>query len=257
MELHPPQTLKTPKAGNRPEECEDAYRIVYPFRLGSSGKDIARIALSDGASEAAFARSWAQILADDFVNRPPDLSDLASGSIEEWLAPGQRKWNRAIPWDRIPWHGEAKARAGALATLLGLTISRTAGSSRSLDWQAVAVGDSCLFLVRQDELITSFPLDDAGQFDNTPALLCSNPANSSRGRKAIRQTRGTCQTGDRFILASDALACWFLAQHAVAEKPWKALLALDAAHWEAWVQAKRRDHRMRNDDATLIVVTVL
>ena len=73
--------------------------------------DAAVIALCDGASESAFARSWAQILADAFVGRPLDLSELDGPSLTGWLEPCEEKWSQAVPWERIPWHGEAKTRA--------------------------------------------------------------------------------------------------------------------------------------------------
>ena len=256
MDLLPPQKLQSPKSGNRPDECEDDCWVVYPLRLGHSGKDKARIGLADGASESAFARDWAKILTKDFVDRPLNLSDPALDSLEQWLVPCQEKWNQAIPWERIPWHGESKTRAGALATLLGLTFSRTPGHPRSLSWNAFAVGDSCLFLIRQDELILSFPMDDTTQFNNTPALLCSNPANNRLVWESVQQIGGTCKAGDIFILASDALACWLLGQCAAVGKPWQTLLALDAAEWDDWVQGQRQERLMRNDDTTLIIVQV-
>ena len=256
MTLQPPTKLIIPKSGNRPDECEDACRVAYPLRLDYTAGGMARIALADGASESAFARSWAQILVKDFVERPLKLSDLEPSGLEQWLAPGQEAWNRAVPWERLPWHGEAKTRAGALATLLGLTISPMPGHSRRLNWQAVAVGDSCIFLIRQDELILSFPLEDGAQFNNTPKLLCSNPANNHVNRDTMQQTGGTCQAGDVFILASDALAGWLLAQYAAGEKPWQTLLAQDSAQWENWVQSQREARLMRNDDTALIIIRV-
>ena len=253
MPLSPPKRFSTPKAGNRAEECEDDSRVVYP--AGTYGLKRARIALSDGASESAFARSWAQTLTEAFVRSPIDLTSPTESALESWLAPGQQEWDRKVPWDRIPWHGEAKARAGALATLLGLTID--SGRSGRLIWRAMAVGDSCLFVVREDELLVSFPLEEAGQFNNTPELICSNPANNRGLWEQVRLGQGECAAGDLFILASDALACWILERAAAREKPWKTLQQLDSREsWEEWVQARRRERSLKNDDTTLIIVEV-
>ena len=119
MPLIPPKTWRIPKDGNRPGECEDAFRVVFP----SGGPAIMRAAVSDGASEAAFSRQWAQILADAFVDRPLELQGLTEECLLGWLRRCQDNWHAAVPWDRIPWHGEAKARAGSFATLLGLSLS--------------------------------------------------------------------------------------------------------------------------------------
>ena len=97
MGLRPPRRFQTPKAGNRPEECEDADWTVYPAVDGP-----ARIALSDGASESAFAREWGQILSQAFVRRPFDLSSLGEQSLAQWLKPCEVEWNGLVPWKRIP-----------------------------------------------------------------------------------------------------------------------------------------------------------
>ena len=257
MILRPPRRFSLPKAGNSPDEYEDASRTVYPQRIGVSGRRLARAAVSDGASESAFAREWADALTDAFVTGPPDLAGLTRDSLHGWLSSAQDEWHGRVPWDRIPWHGEAKAQLGAFATLLGFTVGLAPGGSRKLVWQAMAVGDSCLFLVRDGQLSLSFPLDDAAQFDNTPPLVCSNPDNAEDLWQNVRQSRGDCQAGDTFILASDALACWLLARNAEGEKPWETLLALDRSAWSAWVDEQRSAGLLHNDDTTLVIIGVV
>ena len=253
MPLKPPKTWRLSKAGNRPDECEDAFRVVYP---SGASAEIVQAAVCDGASESAFAREWAEILANAFVDRPLDFSRLTEDSLKTWLKRGQEEWHGRIPWDRIPWHGEAKARAGAFATLLGLTIGADLENPRQFWWQAVAVGDSCLFVVRDDRLLLSFPLEDAGEFDNNPALVCSNPANSQGLREDVRRQSGECAPGDRFILASDALAAWFLANYGAGERPWEKLMALGPADRDAWLGDQRRERLMRNDDTTMVIIDI-
>ena len=254
--LQLPRTFWLPKAGNRPDEYEDASRVRYPQRIGASSRGSARIAVSDGATESAFAREWANILTDAFVALPPNLCGLNEESLNTWLALAQERWHAGVPWDRIPWHGETKARAGAFATLLGLTIGASQDNSQQLSWQGIAVGDSCLFVVRDDRLLLSFPLYDATQFDNNPPLICSNPANANWLWKETYLARGECAAGDLFILASDALACWFLAQNADGKKPWDTLMTLDSSRWKAWVEEARRSGSMPNDDTTLVIIKV-
>ena len=113
------------------------------------------------------------------------------------------------------------------------------------------MGDSCLFVVRDDRLDLAFPLEDASQFDNNPALVCTNPDIAGELWEGVRRSSGECEAGDLFILATDALACWFLARNAAGEKPWETLLALDPAEWDAWVEEQRREGLMRNDDTTV------
>lgn len=257
MALLTPRMLWLPKGGNRADEYEDASRAVYPQRFGASSLGSARAAVTDGASESAFAREWANALVDAFVSRPPDFDTLSEDSLRGWLAPAQTEWDAAVPWDRVPWHGEAKARAGAFATLLGVVFETAHDEPERMHWRALAVGDACLFIVRGGELALSFPLDDAAQFDNNPSLLCSNPANAGDIWNAARLERGACERGDLFILATDAVAAWFLARRAENAKPWETLLGLGLTDWGAWVEEQRREGLMRNDDATVLAIRVV
>ena len=230
---------------------------MYPQHMRVSGCRTARVSVSDGASESAFAREWANILTNAFVYRPLDISGLTEGSLHDWLAPAQERWRGDIPWGSIPWHGEAKARAGAFATLLGLMISSPPDAPQCLSWQALAIGDSCLFVVREDRLQVSFPLEDTAQFDNYPALVCSNPDNTGDLWEGVRRHSGECRAGDLFVLASDALACWFLARNDEGQKPWETLMALDLSEWASWVEEQRSAGAMRNDDTTLVTTSVV
>ena len=257
MSLGLPKRFWAPKAGNASEEYEDASNLASSLRAARSlSADRALMAICDGASEAAFSREWANILTDAFVSRPLDLENLDGPVLSNWLGPCASEWNEAVPWERIPWHGEAKTRAGSLAALLGLTIELTPDRSGKFPWRAVAIGDCCLFVVREGELEVSFPLDESGQFNSTPSLICSNPDNSGNLWEQVRQLSGEFRQDDLILLASDALAAWFLQQHESRARPWETLLELEAAEWEGWVQERRQERSMRNDDSTLIVVEV-
>ena len=256
MGFLPQSVFKAPKAGNSPQECEDAGWVTYPLPIAELERRTANAAVSDGATESAFAREWANIMVHAFCRQPPNISGLNEDSLLNWLGSAQEEWHDRVPWDRIPWHGEAKTRAGAFATLLGLTVAAAPGSSSGLRWQSLAVGDSCLFLVRDDRLRLSFPLEDAAQFDNSPDLVCSNPDNTGELWQKVRRTEGECVVGDLFLLVSDALACWFLEKSAEGDKPWRTLLSLDSTTWAAWIEEQRRAGSMRNDDTTLVIIRV-
>ena len=252
MGLKPARRYETAKAGNRPDECEDASLTVYPANAGP-----ARIAICDGASESAFARDWAQILANALVRRPLDLNGLDETAFSGWLEQCEGEWNSVVPWDRIPWHGEAKTRSGALATALGVEVDLAPGGSGGYPWRAVAVGDCCLFVVRDNELALSFPMLESGQFNSTPPLICSNPVNNGGIWSALHQRSGEFVSGDLVILATDALGCWILQEQEAGRRPWEVLQSLDSpAEWEAWVETQRTHRAMRNDDTTLVMVEV-
>lgn len=250
----PPRVLLTSKAGNDPEECEDAVDLGGFDEAAGSGT--VRIALSDGASESAFAREWATALTRAFAAAPPDLESLTEESLNEWLQSPREQWNDGVPWDRLPWHGEAKARAGAFATLLGLTIRPSPDESGESGFRALAVGDSCLFLIRDGQLHSSFPLERASQFDNTPPLVRSKSGDAADLWQAARQCEGECAAGDIFLLASDALANWLLGGVEEGRETWRELLALDPDGWEDWVAQRRDAGALGNDDTTLAIVEI-
>lgn len=256
MNLLAPRVRLTAKAGNRPDECEDSYRVVYKYPLGQSPVSGARVALADGASEAAFARLWAQVLVREYVENPPTGLGAEGKTLEEWLANCQARWQHSVPWDRLPWHGEAKTRAGSLATLAGLCFYRPPGDGRGLLWTATLVGDSCLFLLRDNALVISRPLRTPEEFNNSPHLLCSNPAGNAMVWDRVLTLNDHCRSGDLFILASDALSAWFLERHRAGEEPWKVLLGLNGADWGEWLSEQRQCGAIGNDDTSLVMLRI-
>ena len=145
--------------------------------------------------------------------------------------------------------------AKAQAKNVGLTVEADPAGTGLALWHALAVGDSCLFMVREGRLAVSFPLQRPSEFDSTPDLVCSNPAGAATWA-GVRLCGGRCEPGDTFILASDALACWFLESAAGGGMPWEDIAGLDPAGWEAWVGERRSAGLMRNDDTTLVVLGI-
>ena len=257
MRVQPPRAFSFAKAGNRPAENEDAYNMSIPEPRGASAWT-ARLAIADGATEAAFSKEWARMLVNNFVDGEPlDMGSLSAETLTRRLEPCREKWNREVLRRDIPWHGRAKVKAGAMATFLGINLRATGGVGE-LHWQAVAVGDCCLFIVREGRLHTAFPVDDPGDFNNTPHLVSSNPS-AGIGEDRIKQLEGWCRKGDLVILATDAVACWALNRHRQRADPWSELAGIcrrPLEYRERWVAELRADRAMRNDDASLLAVQV-
>lgn len=258
------QVFWLPKLGNTEDEYEDASAFS-----ASAG----RFAISDGATESSFADRWARSLVQHFTEDPPPSPD-AGPALAQWLVPLQQAWQSGIPWATLPWYAEEKARDGAFASFLGLSIDREAHAHRPFSfwnwlwgrparsappgnrvwrWQALAVGDSCLFQVRQDRLLAAFPMRQAAEFNSRPLLLCSNPARNQPVWKAIRTTSGACEPGDWFLLVTDALGQWFLREHEAGGEPWRPLAELQTqADFASLVERLRATQALKNDDATLL-----
>jgi hypothetical protein len=228
--------FRLPKAGNSQAEYEDAT---------AWSRRVRRFAVADGASASAFAGLWAQLLARAYVG-----GHVQAGSLETDLAPIQTAWASQVDQRPLAWYAQEQARRGAFAALAGLALHDDAS------WSALAVGDCCVFHVRDDALLTAFPLSDSRAFDNRPVLLGSRAESNAclRSSGAIKHIQGTWQPGDTFLLMSDALAAALLRR--VEEYGCSPLDGLPLEHSRAalqrWVQNMRAEKRMRNDDVSLL-----
>ena len=222
-----------PKAGHREDEYEDAFAVqpepTLPFYA----------AVADGATETAFARLWARRLAEGFVaKRPHDAEALA-----EQLPPWQADWAMDVRARSaaLPWYAAAKAEEGAFATLLGLGLYPDAS------WQALAVGDGCLFHLRGGRLVgRPWPVETAEAFGHHPTLVPSLPGPVA----SIQTLSGTWQRGDAFLMATDALAAWLMQTGPAAA------LRLAPGTFGETVRQARAARQMRNDDVTLVMLEI-
>lgn len=233
------RALQLAKRGNRPDELEDAL---------AANATLGRFAVADGVTDSIFSSTWARLLVQKFVAEPP----LDALPWNDWLQEPRAAWQREIHQQPLPWYAEHKLSTGAAATLIGLQIH-----SEGV-WDAIAVGDACLFHFRNHELLTAFPIQQSTLFDNQPAVLRSNPQDDNL---RVERRPGTWQAGDTFVLATDALAQWVLAEHEANAAVWMAIDQLiatadDLPRIEHEINRLRDSHRLRNDDVALVVVEV-
>ncbi len=231
--------FRLPRHGHAADECQDA---------AGADAERGRFAVADGASESPFAGTWARLLVETFV---------AAGNGAEampWLGQAQEHFASAVrraPGEpEPPWYLETGLRQGAFATFLGVVV-------HGGDWQALAVGDSCLFQVRGDSLVQAFPVERSHDFGTTPWLVGSRPSPGAEGQAQGVRRRGDGRPGDHLLLMTDALAQWFLAEVEGGRRPWQALDRLHASGptaFAGWINDQRGLRRLRNDDVTLLTV---
>jgi hypothetical protein len=250
-----------PKDGSALEEYEDAAWPASDLRASLADGPL-RCAVADGATEASFARQWAALLAEA-CGRGELAGEFAGGPPAPALDDLRRRWRAAVdPLLRgAPWYVVEKARQGADATLAGVTLEQTAPGAGA--WQAVAVGDSCLFHVAEGGLLASFPMQAAGQFGSRPDLISSNPSGNDRLASAWQAQAGAWQAPCAFYLMTDALAAWFLGcPESRAERIRLVGGLQEQADFEQLVFEARRSAGadgqplMRNDDATLLRIEI-
>jgi hypothetical protein len=233
------------KAGNTASENEDAFAPEGATR--HEGTTL-HVAVADGATESLFSGHWARLLARAFSQG--EAQD-AQGLLD--VLPGlQKQWHQHVGGKPLPWYAEEKLREGAFATLLGVRLQEALTRDGLGTWAALAVGDSCVFQVREDRLLRSFPLEQSAAFGSTPFLLSTHGHQNARVGPQVRTASGDLRDGDTLLLMTDALACWFLAEHERGHAPWKAL----PGGFEALIGRLRGERAIRNDDVTLLQLSV-
>ncbi len=231
-----------PKQGNTLDEYEDAF-------AGAPDKGL--FAIADGATESSFAGSWARRLVKAFIH---PCSEKAF-TWATWLPPLQEQWAAEMGTRVLPWYAETKLAQGAFATFLGLAIE---GALTGGKWHAVAVGDSCLFQVRNGCLLKSFPCTRSDEIGSMPWLVGSRSPPEEVELKKGARAEGDWLAGDSLWLMTDALAQWFLERVEAGEMPWAVakgpLADPTGACFTAWIEDLRNGGALRNDDVTLAVV---
>jgi len=233
-----------PRRGSTAQEYEDAF---------AGNAATGRYAVADGASESAFAGLWARLLVDEFVHSAP----LDADRWKACLGTLQERCRAKIAERPLPWYAEAKLAQGAFATLLGVAVTAAAGDEPH--WQALAVGDTCLFHTRGGDVLRAFPLEHSSQFNSGPKLVGSRTAPPEICDQKTRWTQGTGRTHDRLWLMTDALAQWCLAQGEAGRNPWNELESVLAQlkpqqQFAAWIEELRATRQLHNDDVTLLAV---
>ena len=277
----------TQKGGNAAVDYEDAFCVpqggnsLRPYPVNSppsrvqafDGTSSVRLAIADGASESSFAGTWAKLLVKSFCRPPsttptgPDSGNSRRDALRDLAFEGfetQRgHWQTRYGTRKLPWYAEQKRDMGAFAAFLGLELLPSEPRQAAGSWNAVAIGDTCLFQFRKDELLKAFPIEDPEDFSLSPLLLTTRQPATSQAEHA-KQCSGEWQPGDEFVLLTDAAACWLLKSHLLwDEDPLAFLRSISTQQeFDAWVTSQRSgvvdgQPRLRNDDVTFISCRVL
>lgn len=228
-----------PKRDRSPDECEDAW---------AASTDGYALAVADGASQAAYARLWARLLVESFVERPTLDIDAA------WVIPAARRfWEIVTAQLPIPWYVAEKLARGTFATLLGVVFAKdTPGFS------AVAVGDSLLAWCTPHGHGGTFPVVSLDDMASYPFLVSTLPnCNTAISSQTVKR-QVDLPRGDTFLfLMTDALGRWYLRELHEGREPWQQLLELaDQAAFARWASDNLENGRLQDDDLTLVTVRV-
>jgi hypothetical protein len=263
--------LVAPKHGSTEGECEDAVCVLPVRSYDELVNGPVTASVCDGATESVLAKDWARLLAAEsarwameraeFFTSGPAYEEFAAAAVERW-DPWLEDYTRGRAEEGRPlkWYEQAKLVEGAYATMLAVRIAPGPGSpTETWPWQAAALGDSCLFHIRDDKLLRSFPVERAEEFGTVPDLFSSRNRDTGLIAARTRFAAGVCEPGDRLLLMSDALSAWYLA----APDPVHAFHQLlefggphDAADFSSWLNALRSQQVLRNDDVAVVRIDI-
>jgi len=238
-------SLTCTKLGNTEDENEDAYIITQP----DNSHGYIRMAIADGATESSFSKEWAELLVCYFYGFEYKNNSFLD-NIHPFL---KRHWLQRVSADDLPWYAQQKLELGAFATFLGVDVNLETG-----ECNIIAVGDSNFFAFRGNELKTSFPVERAADFGNTPFLISSEPHKNKAERLFSEQVLQLIP-GDTLILATDAISYWMLSEVEKGNKPLNYLQQLlsnekSKGSFSGWLQEQRENSTIKNDDTTILLI---
>lgn len=214
-------------------------------------------AIADGVTSGIFSRQWARILTRAAVSEWPDPSD--EERFSRWLVDLRTQWEAEIDTSGLAWYQRAKLREGGFSTLVWLRLldnNQLRDGQKESEAEVMAIGDSCLFHVRDDELLESFPLDTSHEFANSPLVLGSVDLNRD-GQLQFERLQITSRTDDMLVLCTDAVAAWALERYEQGDAvPWSRYWNMSPEDWTAEVCELRMQSKMRYDDTTLLLLRV-
>lgn len=219
-----------------PDKGEDAF---------ATNSDSGFFAISDGATDSNYSKEWADLLVNNFIQSG---FELKTKNIATWVGPIQKKWYDAVPWEILQEKGDGyfnKAQKGGFATLLGIIIDEQNALT------AFAVGDSNIFIMRDDALIVKFPVEESKSFGTGPKLIGS----MAKNELSINSLCYKLEKNDLIFLATDAFSKWFMKQDEEKLFPWMDLINLeDQDDFKIFMNKIKDVWNQNDDDITLMIL---
>lgn len=248
--------FSVPKSGNSEEENEDHFHPANDCFKG----DEYTVAIADGASEGMFSSVWSKILVELYVSdynlikTPKSYFLEAKKRFDKWKS--EYIASREEAKFPLYWFEELGFSKGAFSTLLGVSFH-----DRDLAiWESHAIGDSCIFQIRDDKVYETFPLGHSSTFNNQPMLFSNKSEYNIEVFSQTAYKYGEWLSGDNFFLMTDALAHWFLLEYESNNKPWHSIMDFQNRNedvFQDWIDCLRSNKKIRNDDTTLAMIRIL
>lgn len=205
-----------------------------------------------------FPKEWADIIVQKFCSSS-DSVEAIKNSLEDWLKPLQEEWIKnyliSSKYSELPWWAKGSASKNhASATFIGLKLKQL-NSGKEKIWEAVAIGDSCLFRISSDlNKLESFPIKNYQEFTTVTDCFHSSPEYKY---SELKYKEGIYEEDDVFLLATDALSQWILSDSVQSSRDWEKLINLSSQEeFASFVENVRSSNLIRNDDTSLAIIKI-
>jgi hypothetical protein len=253
--------FSAPKEGNRPAEWEDGACGGAFAAVGVGDPAYGRFIVLDGASRSYEARRWVDLLISSFMSPAPNGGagappELETRSLTSWVREMQDGWRSQLTAS-ADYMEQRKLSRGALATFLGGELLGLGGPAPS--WRAAALGDTVLFHVRADRLLTHFPPLRSADFGMAPEGLSTQRNRLDEVSDRMLYKQGSLAVGDTLFAATDAFAKWMIqGTERRDEALWPLLSSLTHhAKFTRIVAEQRKAGALEDDDVTLMRIRVI
>ncbi len=245
------------------QDSDSASQDAYSF---SVERGVAAVA--DGVSACLFSGPWARIVTEGLVTTPPDFDD--SDSLLEWLGALRSTWADQVNLSNLNFFQRGKlTQYGPGATTFvwsevtaiedPLSPEDDGPITCSYRLKCFAIGDSCLFHVRDGRLLRSFPLERPEQFTLNPLTIDGLDIGQDDALE-LRNFEDQCFPDDLLLLCTDAIACWLL-ERVVNDVAidWDGYWTINEEVWKEEIRALResKPNALRSDDTTMLLLRVL
>lgn len=233
------------KLGNRESDYEDSF---------SYDLERMKFAIADGASNSIFSDVWSRSLTEAFITEDVDLfSQSVQSVVQTIMERARRKWYSSIDWANLPWFTKNKSVNGSYSTVLFCQLREVDGDH--LQMRIIAVGDSCLFKIRGNDITFSFPLTYISQFNISPDLVWSGrgypfPEKSPSKYPVTRVVDGVIDASDRLVFATDSVSVLLLSE----PDPMNLVTEIIEKRFTEKLIKAIDSGRIKNDDVTLALV---
>ena len=205
-------------------------------------------AIADGVGNSLFPGEWATIVCDDYVAHPMNFmfeSHLVREKelIDQWEKQRDEQVANLTDNERFIYEMGLDKADFAACTFVGLSLQMD-------KWKCQAIGDSYLFAVDNNynivRKVASMVGHDFGYF---PEYLASK---DGKNNGQVVEVDGMYKGISFLVLMTDALSDWFIATSPKERE--KLLHVLTHKEFEGFVDKKRQEGALKDDDTTLLIL---